>query len=115
MIDCAAAMKPAAANMGTAEHEPGAWHLLSLGEDFYLYVRTGLHGYAFWLLVKLDAREAAGYRAGGAVFLQDLVRRIVRNPYSYFARNAWIDMQKAVFDALTAWHNGPGRLQAANV
>jgi hypothetical protein len=95
--------------MEVVEHELGEWYLFSQREDFYLDMRTGLHGYGFWLLMKLEPAEVESYREDGKPFLRTLVKEILQRPLSYFTRNASIETQKAAFDALIAWRHGPRR------
>jgi hypothetical protein len=109
MIEAATMSKPTTAKMEVVEYVLGEWYLFSQGEDFYLDVRTGLHGYGFWLLLKLEPLEAEGYVEDKKIFLRALVKGILQSPLSYFVRNASIDTQKIAFEALTAWRHGPRR------
>ena len=109
MIEAAIMTKSAPTKMEVVEYELGNWYLFAQGEDFYLDVRTGLHGYGFWLLLKLEPSEADGYSEDGKFFLRTLVKDILRRPIFYFARNASIEMQKTAFDALITWRHGPRR------
>ena len=95
--------------MEVLEHELGSWYALRDGEDIYLDVRTGLQGYAFWLLLKLDSTEAAGYQEGKKFFLRALVKQILQSPLSYFRRNAPIETQMVAYEALITWRHGPRR------
>jgi len=109
MMEAATMIKPTQTKMEVVEYELGNWYLFSWGEDFYLDVRTGLHGYGFWLLLKLDPLEVERYLEDKKFFLRVLIKEILQSPLAYFARNASIETQKIAFEAVTAWRHGPRR------
>ena len=108
-MDIAIPFNPFEVGMEVLEHELGSWYALRDGEDIYLDVRTGLKGYAFWLLLKLDSTEAADYQEGKKFFLRALVKQILQSPLPYFRRNASVETQMVVYEALAAWRHGPRR------
>ncbi|HEX7641985.1 MAG TPA: hypothetical protein VF472_07185 [Burkholderiaceae bacterium] len=109
MIDAAIMIKSHQTKMEVVEHEIGAWYVLRDGEEYYLDVRTGLFGYGFWLLMRLNDEEVDGYLITRKAFIKPLVGEILHRPQLYFMRNESIDKQKTAFDAITAWRQGPRR------
>ena len=98
--------------MKVVECEMGLWYLLSDGEDFYLDIRTGLFGYAFWLLLKLNDNESDGYRWGGTAYIVALAKIVQERALTYFLRNEPVEKQAIVFAVIDEWQNDPRRHKA---
>jgi hypothetical protein len=109
MIAIVESLEPAGVCMDVVEYELGSWYLLSDGDEYYLDIRTGLFGYSFWLLMRLEASECEAYRLSGEASVETLVAAIRRRPHFYFLRNEPIAKQSVVLETVTTWRQSVRR------